>query len=167
MGYEIKLVIGQVSSGMEEDGANYMSIIATVDLCKIGEGHLSQLDSFAKADDRSEFNGNNFIQNLKKMTKQKMIDEAGTGQLAGELFLDDEIPLNEVYFFSPFGGDEKVVEDFYGKKTVAVPVNLVYECIKHDNESSPYRRYDAALGLLETFLDENKWGEISVVLFGH
>jgi hypothetical protein len=170
MGYEIKLIIGTTSSGMKDEGADYMSIIATIDLCKIGEGHLSLLDSYIKADESDKkITGNmKSIKELKALCKQKNITNSGTGQMAGELFLDDEIRETKVYVYSPFGGDDQVFKDFYDKDLIAVPVGLVYECIKHDNQSSPYRRYDAALGLLESFLDENKWGDdIMVVLFGH
>lgn len=172
MGYEIKLIIGSPSSVEEEEGSHYMSIIATIDLCKIGEGHLSQLDSYIKADsiDKKEIGNQTSIKGLKNLYKQKMISSSGTGQIAGELFLDEEIPEKKVFVYNQFGGDgdSAITEDFYGKKLIAVPVGLVYECIKHDNQSSPYRRYDTALGLLESFLDETKWGDdIMVVLFGH
>lgn len=170
MGYEIKLIIGAPSSGMRDDGADYMSIIATIDLCKIGEGHLSLLDGYIKADESDKkITGNmKSIKELKALCKQKNITNSGTGQMAGELFLDDEIQETKVYVYNQFGGDAPVFKDFYDKDLIAVPVGLVYECIKHDNQSSPYRRYDAALGLLESFLDENKWGDdIMVVLFGH
>lgn len=170
MGYEIKLIIGTTSSGMKDEEADYMNIIATIDLCKIGEGYLSHLDSYIKADgDHKETIGDmKVIKELKALYKQKNITDLGTGQMAGELFLDEEIPQTKVYVYSPFGGEDQVFKDFYDKDLIAVPVNLVYECIKRDNESSPYRRYDAALGLLEGFLDESKWGnDITVVLFGH
>jgi len=173
MGYEIKLIIGATSSGMKDEGADYMSTIATIDLCKIGEGYLSHLVSYIKADvDHKETIGDmKVIKELKALYKQKNITDLGTGQMSGELFLDDEIPQTKVYVYTQFGqfdGDDQVFKDFYDKDLIAVPVNLVYECIKRDNESSPYRRYDAALGLLESFLDESKWSnDITVVLFGH
>ena len=60
-----------------------------------------------------------------------------------------------------------VTEDCYGKSNIAVPVEVVYNCIKHDNQKDSYRRFDAALGLLESLCDKNKWSDVQVVLYGH
>jgi len=191
MGYEITLLV--VETNKEDENKNpvgYCSVVATLDLCKCGyDGAVSKineakakkgkekerLEVIAEAVEKEHTNcynhEGNYTPRLKKMTeknRQKEIDKwIGACRTA-----EKEIPY--VYYVNE---NTQSFFDSHGDLLRACTVKEIYDAIEADQKTtlenkeygdSPhgYRRFEAALAMLQPFLNEKLW-KVSVLLWGH
>lgn len=125
MGYETKLLIGQISQSVKTGDRCYFSQIASIDLCKT--------DIFK--DTRIEL----------------------------EKPLED---FTHVYIYDS-SGNKEITEDFYGSPLVANDPKKVLELMKKSHKKEYYRRYAAAIPLLQSIIDDFTELELACVLYGH
>lgn len=154
MGYEVKLLIGEVgtsghkfkrSEQFEIDGDSiyypyikdengdlvktgvketYFMVAAQIDLCKPGYN-------------------SNILAALRK----------------------NEDPSHEYYYYGS-DGNTRIVEDCYGDKSDIHSIDEIISALKKDIESDSYRRFKWALSLLES-MKNNDGGDFKVMWYGH
>lgn len=78
-----------------------------------------------------------------------------------------EYPVASCYYYE-HGSENKIVEDFYDKELTEVPLKDMISILKDAEEMNNYRRYKIAIGLLESFNDDD-WdtNDIVVLHFGY
>lgn len=154
MGYEIKLIIGQIgttgdkymrSSEPEIDGQSlyypyekdgkgsliktgtketYFMVAAQIDLCKPGRG-------------------------------SKILESLRTN---GD-------PNHEYYYYGS-DGNTRITEDCYGDKSDVHSIDEIIDALKEDVENDSYRRFKWALSLLES-IKKNEGADFKVMWYGH
>jgi hypothetical protein len=151
MGYETKLMIGQIYDNAKE---NYFLQIAEVDLCKCGyEGPMSNLIDKVMSKDNvlglKETYYTHQFQVRKEEVKKHLIGGERNIEGLTEEMLDKVIEEAESW-------EHDIRTDSYGDVLRAVPVEMVIEAIKKTMQiakaagEKPYRRYLMALPLLKT-----------------
>ena len=149
MGYEIKLIIGQLNN------KSFLEI-ARIDLSKIGHGTLSKLILFSKGKEISpEFKDWRFLNGVKG-------SHLGLDSKSTELF-DLGMDYINVEIWE---GDEKIKDDLYGDPLPAIPLLQVLSAIEQELKHDSYRRFSLAKSILEG-MKGKEWDEIYVVPFGH
>jgi len=156
MGYEVRLYIGSPSSITEEESTYYFQTYATFDLCKIGEGYLSDLISYIHGSDQTP--------RLEEVIKSALNAGIGLSNLGKDVFLNPNVSLTKVYIYS---GDVKTRKDLYGEVLRSVPIEIVYACLKKDMIGNDYRRFVSVEALLRTLLDKAVWEDVEIVMYGH
>jgi hypothetical protein len=149
MGYEIKLIAGEITSDKS------FIEIASVDLSKIGNGPLSKIIAYAKGKETPDFNDWKFLKDVKGA-------HLGLDALTSEIF-DVGMNYNNV---SIWEGVDKISEDPYGDPLPAVPVQQILVAIDAELKVEKYRRFELAKQMLEE-LASSKWDSIFVVPYGH
>lgn len=180
MGYETKLIIGQLGTpGISLDGdSRYFLRMATLDLCKCGyESELYKIGTNVnernkvvpkyKDIPRAKVHwSNSFDIDTENITKSLLGEHnfesnksydierqiLGTDRETIEDRLDS---LKEVIE----GWESKVTTDSYGDELIAIPLTVVRDALILDsanhiveNEGRSYRRFDIALALVESML---------------
>ena len=143
MGYEVTMFVVQHRAGHESCEDGWCNILGMLDLSKLGDGKVSNIIS-------------KYHEALKNTPKSK-----------------------RPFWYDDYGKKEfKITEDKYGDGLPLIPIQEFLDALKDDNaqyridEGQTYRRYDAAIALLESFFS-NKWeheigqGWIHVIPYGH
>jgi hypothetical protein len=149
MGYEIKLIAGDITSDK-----SFLEI-ASVDLSKIGNGPLSKIISYAKGKETPDFNDWKFLKDVKG-------SHLGLDPLTSEIF-DVGMNYDNV---SIWEGIDKISEDPYGDPLPAMPIQHVLAAINAELKIEKYRRFELAKQMLDE-LASSKWDNIFVVPYGH
>ena len=149
MGYEIKLIAGEITSDKS------FIEIASVDLSKIGNGPLSKIIAYAKGKETPDFNDWKFLKDVKGA-------HLGLDALTSEIF-DVGMNYNNV---SIWEGVDKISEDPYGDPLPAIPVQQILVAIDAELKVEKYRRFELAKQMLEE-LASSKWDNIFIVPYGH
>ena len=78
-----------------------------------------------------------------------------------------EYPVASCYYYE-HGIADAILEDFYDKELTEVPLKDMIEILKDAEAMDGYRRYRIAIGLLESFSDDD-WdmNDIVVLHFGY
>jgi hypothetical protein len=149
MGYEIKLIIGQLND------KSFLEI-ARIDISKIGHGPLSKLILFAKQKEISpEFKDWKFLNDVRGV-------HLGLDSKSSELF-DLGMDYADVEIWE---GDEITKKDLYDDPLPAIPLLQVLSAINEELKEDQYRRFLLAKALLEE-MSNDYWDDIYVVPFGH
>jgi hypothetical protein len=149
MGYEIKLIVGEMSSSK-----SFLEI-ASVDLSKIGNGPLSKIIAYAKGKETPDFSDWKFLKDVKG-------SHLGLDPLTSEIF-DVGMSYDNV---SIWEGVDKITEDPYGDPLPAIPIHHVLVAIDAELKLEKYRRFELAKQILDE-LTSSKWDNIFVVPYGH
>jgi hypothetical protein len=149
MGYEIKLIVGEMSSSK-----SFLEI-ASVDLSKIGNGPLSKIIAYAKGKETPDFSDWKFLKDVKG-------SHLGLDPLTSEIF-DVGMNYDNV---SIWEGIDKITEDPYGDPLPAIPIHHVLVAIDAELRLEKYRRFELAKQILDE-LASSKWDNIFVVPYGH
>jgi hypothetical protein len=149
MGYEIKLIAGEITSDK-----SFLEI-ASMDLSKIGNGPLSKIISYAKGKETPDFNDWKFLKDVKG-------SHLGLDPLTSEIF-DVGMNYDNV---SIWEGIDKISEDPYGDPLPAMPIQHVLAAINAELKMEKYRRFELAKQMLDE-LASSKWNNIFVVPYGH
>jgi hypothetical protein len=73
--------------------------------------------------------------------------------------------LSKIWYFYAEDGNTQITTDRYGAHFKPVPIGVVLDALKQDEENSRYRRYQWAIALLEAMIDDKEG--LSVLLYGH
>jgi hypothetical protein len=183
MGYETTLIVVETTQ-IKKNGQphDYMRVVATVELCKATGKHLDSLrikksdEDYLKDINRLEELQNimydregNYNEEFKKLsaTERKKIEQEDTR-------LSKKIRKQLPFIFHTSHNNENYT-DSYGDVLMIADVRAVYTAILKDQADlivkgeyeHGYRRYTAALKMLEAFLNEKEWPRLKVVLWGH
>lgn len=183
MGYETKAIFVSSHSGFK----GYCSVIATLDMGKIADGHIYDLIGKAHSTDSKTlearvkewrdrhdyiFNAEgNYTDELLKMSeedKQKEVDKLFEMQHK----LDERLPYifetsNHVHDYTDDYGELMMMVDLKDFRSAVVKENKVL-IAKGIYNAPGYRRFVMAIRMIDMF-DKKIWGEepVKVILWGH
>jgi len=147
MGYEISLYFGTQGHDFDSNHS-YFQIVGMVDLCKIGDGELSDLNSCRKTGNFPITpNSIKFIQSLNNEGRES------PRYIKSSAFCDDP--------------NVRAWEDKYSEPLYSYPAQEILNAIINDNQKEKYRRYEIAIVTLQKFIEEFKNENPRVLLFGH
>ncbi|CAH9013223.1 hypothetical protein VP199E371_P0082 [Vibrio phage 199E37-1] len=154
MGYEIKLIIGEVGTS----GDKYKrSDVGEVDGNSVYYPYLK--DSLG-----------NLIKTKVKETyfmvaAQVDLCKPGYNSSILNALRKNEDPNHEYYYYG-YDGNTRVTEDCYGDKSDIHSIDEIINALRKDVEDSDYRRFKWALSLLES-IKENGGSELKVMWYGY
>lgn len=148
MGYEIRIHIMFVHTDPHNNPYDYGMEVATLDLCKCGNGPVRQLcDKYQNTPREKKFVlWSRDSDGLREYKKE--LEKLGNKDLTNRL--EDGI----------------ITEDYYGKPIGLIPIDEFVAALKEDIELEAYRRFKWALALIEAIQKDVK-KNIFVATFGH
>lgn len=122
MGYETKLIIGKnTNAPLEDIDASYVSVIATIDLCK---------------------------------------------SVFYDTWIDKDDVTKKVFFYGS-DGNTVIKQDSYGNPLYAIDPIKVLNMMIDANREEEYRRYQAAIPMLESLIKTFEGENLICILYGH
>ena len=171
MGYETRLIVGQVHKGVKDENTMYFLKMAEVDLGKCGsEGAMSDLIDKAL--------GEKNVLNLQEVyycrgfsiNREKVTEDVKEKIVKLSPISEEEIMgiANKVMDISE-SWEDMVKEDSYGEPLRAVPIELVIKAMSKavKEDTPPYRRFEMALPLLKVIKKRFTEGTVFCILFGY
>jgi len=171
MGYESKLIVGQLGLPTKGEKSSYFLRIANINLCKCGhEGPLSSLIAIATERDNTERNLKFPLVHWSEMfsVRQDKVLESleDEKKLSGRVNPDILKEVVQIISETAESWETNITEDNYGSKLRAVPVKEVYDAMLKSNAQSiledghGYRRYEVALAMLKSLMEGFPYGEV-------
>lgn len=83
-----------------------------------------------------------------------------------DTYLDKERDTERVFIYAS-DDETHITQDKYGSPLLAVPPKEVLKLMVAANKEHPYRRYQAAIPMLESLIETFKYENLTCILFGH
>lgn len=169
MGYETRMIVGQIHDDIEEN-PTYFSKIAEVDLCKCGhEGAMSDLINKVTSKDNVLNLREVYYSRQFSIRKDKVAEKFE--EIADKLSLPVEAvsKVSEELIEVAEGWEDEIKTDSYGTPLRAVPIDMVIKAMRKSmkEETPPYRRYEMALPLLKVAKKRFETKKLYCVLYGY
>lgn len=161
MGYETRIhVVEKYTFALSDDYPESGSELATMDLCKCGNGAVGRLvGKYIKSAKQSRRKFGLYARNPQRQNEAvDFLRELAEGR-------DDKEAINKL---AADIEDGYITEDCYGDPLGVIPIEEFVQALKEDNEHEPYRRYQWAIALLESIIGGyNDTTRLFVVTYGH
>lgn len=164
MGYETRIhIVSKYSFAISENYPDSGSELASIDLCKCGDGAVGQLIASAIKKAKSNRKFGLYARNPDKQREAV--------ELLRDL-ADNETPFltgKEMLELSNDIEDGYVTKDCYGDPLGVIPIQEFLNALEKDNTKDNYRRYEWAIALMKSIIatSEGELSRLFVVTYGH
>jgi len=83
-----------------------------------------------------------------------------------DTWIDKERDTEKVYFYGSDGNTE-IIKDEYGSRLFAINPSEVLSMMDQANKIEKYRRYNAAIPLLKSLINDFQHDNLTCILYGH
>ena len=178
MGYETKLIVGQVMDKLDSEDLNYFLRIAEVDLSKCCEGNFEVLINKALGKEnvlklKEVYFSDTFKIRREEASKSLSETFKNEPKKFPHVSEEDVLQIAEIAFDAAEDYESETNQDCYGEALRAVPLKLVIKAISEDvkedgkNGFVPYRRLAMVLPMLKIMNKRFPNNSIFCILYGH